>query len=123
VVKPRVSTEQLEAVIREMPDAFTVLDFTDAFVERFPKAWGKLVERYGHYGSGTRYSARTYLGNRLSTCSRRKAPGPLEPTPTGWNPQESRHLRRSTPEERKQFGSPWIVIFRRREDSSVEGSP
>jgi len=31
----------------------------------------------------------------------------------GWQPQESRFLRRTTVEERQRFGSPWIVIFRR----------
>jgi hypothetical protein len=29
--KPIVPTEQLEMVIRRMPDAFTILDFADAF--------------------------------------------------------------------------------------------
>jgi hypothetical protein len=29
--KPIVLTEQLETVIRRMPDAFTILDFVEAF--------------------------------------------------------------------------------------------
>ncbi|RME47968.1 MAG: hypothetical protein D6791_04520, partial [Chloroflexi bacterium] len=74
MTKPRVSVEQLEAVIRQMPDAFTILDFVDAFAGRFPQVWQALVERYGLYGSGTRYSARTYLSNRLSRGTRPCAP-------------------------------------------------
>ncbi|HIE39396.1 MAG TPA: hypothetical protein EYP77_10085 [Anaerolineae bacterium] len=112
--KPLVPTEHLEEVIRRMPEGFTILDFVEVFQERFPEVWRGLVERYGLYGSGTRYSALTYLSNRLSAYSRRKEPGLLEPTPVGWKPEESRYLRRTTREERKRFGSPWIVIFRRR---------
>jgi hypothetical protein len=108
-----VSAEQLETVISRMKDAFTILDFTDRFATEFPTEWNALVDRYGLYGSGTRYSALTYLSNRLSTYSRRKEPGLLEPTPTGWNPQESRYLRRVTQEERTRFGSSWIVVYRR----------
>lgn len=114
VSKPLVSTEQIETIIRKMPTAFTILDFVDAFQKHFSSLWRQLVKRYGLYGSGTRYSALTYLSNRLSAYSRRKAPGLLEPTPVGWKPQESRFLRRTRPEERERFGSPWIVVFRGR---------
>jgi hypothetical protein len=117
VPAPPVSIDQLESVIRAMPEAFTILDYTAAFARAFPETWDELVERYGLYGSGTRYSALTYLSNRLSTYSRRKTPGLLEPTPTGWKPEEGRYLRRSTAEEREHFGSYWITIFRRREGS------
>lgn len=110
---PPVSVEQLERVIGHMPQAFTILDFADAFREQFPEIWGRLVERYGLYGSGTRYSALTYLSNRLSSYSKRKAPGLLEPMPIGWKPEEGRYLRRTRPEERGRFGSPWIAIYRR----------
>jgi len=116
VAPPRVSVEQLEAIIRQMPDAFTVLDFVAAFREQFPDLWEQLVDRYGLYGSGTRYSALTYLSNRLSSYSRRKTPGLLEPTPVGWKPEEGRYLRRTTREERQHFGSPWIAVYRRREE-------
>ena len=110
-----VSTEQLEAVISQMPDAFTILDFTDVFQEHFSDIWRGLVERYGLYGSGTRDSVLTYLSNRLRAYSRRKRPGLLEPTPVGWKPEEGRYLRRVTPQERRRFGSPWIVVYRRRQ--------
>ena len=115
--KPPVSTEQIETVIRGMPEGFTILDFVDVFKKQFPDPWRKLVKRYGLYGSGTRYSVLTYFSNRLSVYSRRKRPGLLEPTPTGWNPQASRFLRRTSKEERRRFGSPWMVVFRRREDA------
>lgn len=115
VSRPVVSTEQIEVVILRMPSGFTILDFVDAFRERFPALWRELVDRYGLYGSGTRYSALTYLSNRLSAYSRRKSPGLLEPTPAGWKPEEGRFLRRARPEERQRFGSPWIVVFRRRQ--------
>jgi hypothetical protein len=117
---PRVSVEQVEAVIRQMPDAFAILDFADAFREQFPDLWQQLVDRYGLYGSGTRYSALTYLSNWLSAYSKRKALGLLEPMPVGWKPEEGRYLRRTTPEERQRFGSPWIAVFHRREATTDE---
>ncbi len=110
---PMVPDDLLEAVIHEMPKAFTILDFVAALERLHPDAWRRLVDRYGLYGSGTRYSALTYLSNRLSTYARRQEPNLLEPTPTGWRPREGRYLRRTTREERQRFGSPWIVIFRR----------
>jgi hypothetical protein len=113
MITPRVSVEQVKVVIRRMPDAFTILDFAEAFREQFPNLWQQLVERYGLYGSGTRYSALTYLSNRLSSYSKRKAPGLLEPMPVGWKPEEGRYLRRTTSEERQHFGSPWIAVYRR----------
>jgi len=113
---PRVSIEEVETVIRQMPDAFTILDFVAVFGEQFPDLWQQLVDRYGLYGSGTRYSALTYLSNRLSSYSKRKVPGLLEPMPIGWKPEESRYLRRSTREERQHFGSPWIAVYRRRHE-------
>ena len=119
---PLVSTEQLEIFISRMPDGFTILDFADDFRERFPDVWRGLVERYGLYRSGIRCAALTYLSNRLSAYLRRKKPGLVEPTPVGWKPEEGRYLRRTSREERQRFGSPWIVIYRRRragEDASA----
>ncbi len=101
-----------------MPQFFTVLDFRRAFEEAFPQIWQRLVQRYGLYGSGTRYSALTYLSNRLGSYSRRKAPGLLEPTPKGWKPEEGRYLRHSTADERRRFGSPWIVVYWRRQSNA-----
>ncbi len=115
-----VSDEPLERVIREMPEAFTILDYAATFKRLYPRAWARLRDRYGLYGSGTRYSVFTYLSNRLSTYSRRKEENLLEPTPVGWKPEESRFLRRTTPEEREHFGSRWIVVFRR---TGVRGPP
>jgi hypothetical protein len=109
-----VLDQQLEDIIERMPDAFTILDFAEAFKCFWSAEWRELVETYGLYGSGTRYSALTYLSNKLSSYSRRKEHGLLEPTPVGWKPREGRFLRRVTPEERKHFGSQWIVVFRRR---------
>ncbi|MFQ6058986.1 MAG: hypothetical protein ACE5MB_08945 [Anaerolineae bacterium] len=128
MTSPRVSVEQLEAIIRHMPEAFTILDFADAFREQFPELWGQLVDCYGLYGSGTRYSALTYLSNRLSSYSKRKTPGLLEPMPVGWKPEacpersrrEGRYLRRTTREERQRFGSPWIAVYRRRSATEEE---
>jgi hypothetical protein len=107
-----------------MPDAFTILDLVAAFREQFPDPWQQLVDRYGLYGSGTRYSALTYLSNRLRSYSKRKTPGLLEPMPVGWKPEacpersrrEGRYLRRTTPEERQHFGSPWIAVYHRRHE-------
>ncbi len=112
---PLLPDGELKTIIRQMPAAFTVLDFADRLARDFPQRWNALVERYGLYGSGTRYSALTYFGNRLSSYSRRAQANLLEPTPQGWTPVESRFRRRSTPEERERFGSRWIVVYRRHE--------
>jgi len=117
---PLVPDAELEATIRMMPMAFTVLDFADVFAESFPLRWAQLVDRYGLYGSGTRYSVLTYLGNRIGSYSRRKEPNLLEPTPSGWTPEEGPFLRRTSPEERKRFGSHWIVVYRRRDAEDRE---
>jgi hypothetical protein len=111
MTSPRVSTEEVETVIRQMPHAFTILDFVEVFRELLPDLWQQLVDRYGLYGSGTRYSALTYLSNRLSSYSKRKTPGLLEPMPIGWKPEVGRYQRRTTPEERQHFGSPWIAVY------------
>jgi hypothetical protein len=113
--KPIVPIAQLEKVIRQMPDAFTILDFVEAFQQECPDVRDGFVDRYGLYGSGTRYSTLTYLSNRISAYARRKTPALLEPTPKGWKPEESRYLRRTTREERERFGSRWIVICRGRQ--------
>jgi hypothetical protein len=118
MASPLVSVEEVEAVIPQMPGAFTILDFADAFAGQFPERWKQLVDRYGLYGSGTRYSALTYLSNRLSSYSRRKSPGLLDPMPVGWKPEEGRYLRRSTAQERQHFGSRWIAVYRRRGTAS-----
>jgi hypothetical protein len=119
----RVDMDQLEATISRMDPTFTILDFADEFQAQFPGAWRGLVERYGLYGSGTRYSVLTYLSNRLSSYSRRKSTGLLEPTPTGWKPEEGPFLRRTLPEERGRFGSQWIVVFRKRPADQDARSP
>lgn len=111
-----VPDAQLEAVVRGMPVTFTILDYVEAFQRLQPGLWQELVHRYGLYGSGARYSALTYLSNRLSTYSRRKEANLLKPTPRGWKPEETPSRRRTTAEERRRFGSPWIVIFHRTEE-------
>ena len=115
--RTKISDEELEKVIQKMAPSFTILDYVDVMRKMFPKLWENLVKRYGLYGngSGTRYSAMTYLSNRLSSYSKRKRPNLLEPMPVGWSPKESRYLRKTKPDERKGFGSPWIVVYRKRE--------
>ncbi len=110
---PLVPDEEVEATIELMAPSFSILAFADAFAAAFPDRWDALVERYGLYGSGTRYSVLTYLGNRLSSYSRRTEANLLEPTPEGWSPREGPFLRRSTDEERERFGSAWMVVYRR----------
>jgi len=114
--KTKISDEELKKVVEKMPSSFTILDYVDLMQKMFPELWKALVKKYGLYGDGskTRYSALTYLSNRLSSYSRRKKPGLLEPMPVGWKPQEGRYLRRTKPKDRRQFGSPWIVVFQKR---------
>ncbi len=101
----------LAQFVERLGPIFTVLDVVEAMKHDFPEEWDFLVHKYGLFGSGTKYSAQTYLSNRLSVYSRSPHQQVLLPTPTGWNPVESRFLRRTTPQEREHFGSSWIVIF------------
>ncbi len=108
-----VEEEKIEDAIENVPkDSFTVLDFIDVFRETYPDDWRNLVERFGLFGSKRRYTVTTYLSNRLDVYSHK--PYSLLVPFTRYKEAKFKDYRRTTEEEKKNFGSPWIAIFRKK---------
>ncbi|HVP92285.1 MAG TPA: hypothetical protein VMS94_00940 [Acidobacteriota bacterium] len=111
--KALLEEEKIERTIRAVTnDSFTVLDFTVAFRNNYPVDWDKLVKRFGQFGSKRRYTITTYFSNRLDIFSQ-KPNSILEPF-TRYKQARFKDYRRTTPEERKVFGSLWIAVFRKK---------
>jgi hypothetical protein len=111
--KTLLEEEKIERTIRAVTnDSFTVLDFIETFKRKFPVDWQNLVERFGQFGSKRGYTVTTYFSNRLDVFSQ-KPNSILEPF-TRYKQAEFKDYRRTTPEERKVFGSLWIAIFRKK---------
>jgi hypothetical protein len=92
---------------------FTILDFMVVFKGLLPDEWEALIGRFGLFGEGKRYTAATYLANRLYTYSH-KAESCLVPFRKYVSGGKGDY-RRATKEESKVFGSPWIAIYRKRD--------
>lgn len=110
--KPLVEDIKLEKTIKAIPkDAFTVLDFMEVFKALYPEDWTRLVARFGVFGDKRRYTVTTYLSNRLDTFSHRPDSllGPL----TRFT-ESKKDYRRTTKQEKKVFGSPWIAVYRKK---------
>ena len=113
VQKALLEEEKIERTIRAVTnDSFTVLDFMAAFRNNYPVDWDKLVKRFGQFGSKRRYTITTYFSNRLDIFSQ-KPNSILEPF-TRYKQARFKDYRRTTPEERKVFGSLWIAVFRKK---------
>jgi hypothetical protein len=113
VPKPILEEEKIEETIKRIPkDAFTVLDFIEAFKEAYPAEWEMLVERFGLFGKKKRYTVNTYLSNRLDLYSRK--PDSLLRPFTRYSEGKFRDYRRTTDEEKKIFGSSWIAVFKKK---------
>jgi hypothetical protein len=113
VQKNLLEKEKIERTIRAVTnDSFTVLDFMAAFKRKYPVDWDKLVERFGQFGSKRRYTVTTYFSNRLDVFSQ-KPDSILEPF-TRYKQAKFKDYRRTTPQERKVFGSLWIAVFRKK---------
>lgn len=70
--KTIVDVSQIEETIKNIPtDLFTVLDFIEAFRKVYSEDWGRLVERFGLFGSKRRYTVATYFSNRLDVYSQK----------------------------------------------------
>ena len=105
--------EKIEEAIKKVPQSsFTVLDFMETFRELFPADWKRLVDRFGRFGEKRRYTVTTYLSNRLDLHSR-KDQSLLQPF-TRYSEGKLRDYRRTSKEERKHFGSPWIAVFKKK---------
>ena len=101
--------QTIRAVTKE---AFTVLDFTAIFKEKYTVEWKNLVEKFGQFGSKRRYTVTKYFSNRLDIYSQ-KSDSLLQPF-TRYRQVKFKDYRRTTPEERKVFGSLWIAVFRKK---------
>jgi hypothetical protein len=111
--KTLLEEEKIEETVRRVAgDSFTVLDFVTVFREKYPAEWKNLVKRFGQFGSKRRYTVTTYFSNRLDVYSQ-KATSLLEPF-TRYKQAKFKDYRRTTSEERKNFGSPWIAVFRKK---------
>ena len=105
--------EKLGNTIRKIPQgSFTVLDFTEALRELYPEDWRHLVDRFGQFGQKRRYTATTYLSNRLDLYSQ-KSNSLLRPF-TRYSQGKFKDYRRPTEDERKHFGSSWIAVFKKK---------
>jgi len=71
-----------------------------------------LLRRFGLFGARRRYTVATYLSNRLDVYSQ-KSHSILAPF-ARYKQTEFKDYRRTTEEEKKVFGSPWIAVFRKR---------
>ena len=113
VQKTLLEEEKIERTIRAVTNvSFTVLDFMAVFKREYPEDWKNLVERFGQFGSKRRYTVTTYFSNRLDVYSQ-KPSSLLEPF-TRYKQAKFKDYRRTTPEERKVFGSRWIAIFKKK---------
>jgi hypothetical protein len=112
-MKLLLEEEKLENTIRRIPqDSFTVLDFTEAVKKAYLEDWKRLAKRFGVFGQKRRYTATTYLSNRLDVYSQK--PDSLLRPFTRYSEGKFKDYRRPTEEERKHFGGSWIAVFRKR---------
>lgn len=114
-MKPKVIVEEekIEETISNInKNSFTVLDFTEVFKRLYPEVWKRLVEKFGLFGSKRRYTVTTYFSNRLDVYSQ-KSHSILVPF-TRYKQGKFKDYRKTTKEERKVFGSPWIAVYKQK---------
>jgi hypothetical protein len=112
-MKTLLEEEKIEKTIgRIRKDRFIILDFINTFKSLYPEEWQQLVNRFGQFGEKRRYTVTTYLSNRLDLYSQ-KPYSILNPL-TRYSENKFRDYRRTTKEESKYFGSPWIAVFKKR---------
>lgn len=113
VSKTVVEEDNIEETIRRIAkDSFTVLDFIEVFEKAYSMEWEKLVKRYGVFGNKRRYTVSTYLSNRLDAYSQ-KSRSLLLPF-ARYLQGKFKDYRRTSEEEKKIFGSPWVAVFKKK---------
>ncbi len=112
--KSLLNEERIERTITTIDqNSFTVLDFLEVFKKAYPEDWRRLVERFGIFGTGRRrYTVTTYLSNRLDIYSQKTES--LLRSFTRYRQAKFKDYRKTTPEERKNFGSPRIAVFKKK---------
>jgi len=112
-MKTLLEEQKIEETIKRMPrNSFTVLDFIHVFEALYPEDWKRLKERFGQFGEKRRYTVNTYLANRLDLYSQ-KSYSLLRPF-IRYSQGKFKDRRRTTKEEKKHFGSPWISVFKKK---------
>jgi hypothetical protein len=105
--------KRIEETIKRIPkDSFTVLDFIEAFSSIYHIDWESLVKRFGLFGSKRRYTVATYFSNRLDLYSQ-KQNSILIPF-TRYREGKFKGYRKTTEDEKKVFGSPWIAVYEKK---------
>jgi len=108
-----VEEEKIEETIKcILKDSFTILDFMGIFKGMYPEDWKRLVERFGLFGSKSRYTVTTYLSNRLDIYSHK--PYSILVPFTRYKEGKFKDYRKTTEEEKKVFGSPWIAVYKKK---------
>ena len=116
--KTIIEEKKIEQTIKNIPkDWFTVLDFKEVFRRNYPEEWKRLVERFGLSGSKRRYTVTTYFSNRLDVYSQK--PYSILAPFTRYKEGKFKDYRRTTEEERKVFGSPWIAVYKKKPKSPL----
>jgi len=111
--KAIVEEEKIEETIRNVhQNSFTVLDFTKVFESLYPEDWRRLVEKFGLFGSKRKYTVMTYFSNRLDVYSQK--PHSILVSFTRYKVGKFKDYRKTTEEERKVFGSPWIAVYKKK---------
>lgn len=109
--------EKIEETIKNInEESFTVLDFIKTLRRIHLQDWEALVERFGAFGSKRRYTVTTYLSNRLDTYS--QSPHSLLVPFTRYKQAKFKDYRKTTHEERKIFGSPWIAVYKKKPEKT-----
>jgi len=105
-----------ETARRISKNLFTVLDFMEEFRKLYAEDWKTLVKRFGFFGSKRRYTVSTYFSNRLDVYSQK--PHSILIPFTRYKQGKFKDYRKTTEEERKVFGSPWIAVYRKKPDEA-----
>jgi len=113
VSKTIVEEEKIEETIKRIPnDSFTILDFMETFKGMYPEDWKRLVVRFGFFGGKRRYTVTTYLSNRFDVYSHK--PYSILVPFTRYKEGKFKDYRKTTEEEKKVFGSPWIAVYKKK---------
>jgi len=111
--KPLIQEKKIEDTIKCIAgDSFTVLDFMKGMQSTYPKEWKNLVKRFGLFGSKRRYTVTTYLSNRLDVYSQK--PNSILVPLVRYREGKFKDYRKTTEQERKVFGSPWIAVYKKK---------
>jgi len=112
-MKILLEERKVEETIKRIPQSsFTVLDFIVVFKDLYPEDWKRLAKRFGQFGEKRRYTVTTYLSNRLDLYS--QIPRSLLYAFTRYSEGKFKDYRKTTKEEKKYFGSPWIAVFKKK---------